>query len=222
MLPISSADLVEFSPARERLTKALAVFDACMVELDAAKSVKPKDKGAIAAAETAVDDAKNNLSDAEAEFAKCDPVYNLRVPTERTRARVNHDLLSEGLVIRSNNDLIDVILEAAHEISPDDAKYISAVKLQMIGDTIPDADWPKVQVIALTIPTAARIIADRILRNSMFRIHSIRHHLVLDGKRSPLSEKDFDDMARSRPQDVAAIGDKIHEMLTISKVEAKN
>jgi len=209
MLPISAADLIEFRPAAERVTAA-------QVALAGAQAADTPNPVTLQSAETA-------LAEAEAAQAADDPVYRLRVPTERSRAGVNRDVIAEGLLLKGNTELIDAILASTDEISPDDAAFAQGVKQAMKdSDTIPDGDWPRIHLIARTIPAAARIIADRLMYSTMTRIHSIRHHLVIEGQRTPLPERVLDDLARNNPDDVAAIGAKIDSLLTVDRDTAKN
>ncbi len=209
MLPVSAADLIEFRPAAERVAKARAAFTD-------AQALEPPNVVALNATETA-------LAEAEAAQAAADPVYKLRVPTERSRAGLMRDVVAEGVLPRGNADLVAAILASADEISPDDADFVRTVQHAMKGaDDVPVDDWPRLSLIARTIPAAARIIADRLMYSSVSRIHAIRHHLVVEGQKTPLPERAFEDLARAAPADVVDIGVKIDGLLNLDAVTVKN
>jgi hypothetical protein len=206
MLPISAADIIEFRPAAERVAKATA-------DLEATREVRPVNPVAVQAAEQA-------LSDAEAAQAQRDPVYRLRVPTIRTKSAAARDLMAEGISPKGDDALIAALAADPSQLSPEDAAFLSGVQSAMTdGAGIPPADWPRVYGIARSVPEAARIIADRIHHSAMNRLHIIRHHLILEGQRSPLSESAIDALPAD---DLGAIGDKIESFLAPTRDEAKN
>lgn len=207
MLPVSATDIIEFRPAAERVKRAAAA-------LAEARAAKPKNPVAIAAAEA-------DLAAAEAAQAQRDPAYRLRVPTIRTKSASTGDLVAECCVTKSNADLIAAMLAEPDRLSSDDAAFLAEIKIDADGHC-PDADWPRVHTIARAIPAGARILADRIHSANLARLHSIRHHLILDGERSPLAESSVDRLNRAHPEDILAIADKIDRLMVASEDEAKN
>jgi hypothetical protein len=211
MLPISAADIIDFQPGRERVDRA----ESALAKL---KSTKKPDKEILSAAEKAVADAQAALL-----ADPPPPSYRLRVPTERSRAALNRDLSAEGVVLRSNEELIDVLLSAPDEISPEDADAVRVIKDSIKPNVaLGEEDWRKLHAIARSVPASAEIIADRVFYATMYRIHAIRHHLILDGVRTPLPERAFDDFARTNPSDAMLIGDKIESLMTVGAPIAKN
>ena len=144
--------------------------------------------------------------------------YRLRVPTIRSKSASSRDLLAEAVVTKNNSELVAALL--TDTLSDDDRTFLTGVQTVMDANGECSAtDWPRVYSIARATPAGARIIADRIYSGNMSRLHIIRHHLVIDGKRSPLSEADVDAIP---PEDAAEIAEQIEALMYPSADEAKN
>ena len=200
MIPVSAKDMIEFRPAAARIARAAA-------EVETAKNSIPFNQIAVDAAEMA-------LADAELAQEERDPVYRLRVPTMRSKARVDADLTAEAIVPKYNSDVVAAILSSG-EVSPEDEEFLRKVDTNDISH----ADWTRIYWLARSIPESARILANWSLHRLMLKIHKIRHHLILDGERSPVSEASIEALPDG---DAAEIAEKIDDLMTPTKAEAKN
>ena len=206
MLPLSAAEIIEFHPASARVDEANAALE--------------KAKAAPEPNPIVIDAAEALLTEAEAARDKADPVYRLRVPTIRSKSAAGRDLMSEGVTLKTNAELIAVLSEARDEIGPEDEAFLQGLSISIAedGSMLPE-DWGHLHDIARSVPAGARIIADRIYYRTVSRLHTIRHHLIIDGQRSPLSERAIDALP---PEDVVAIASKIESLITPSVDETKN
>jgi hypothetical protein len=230
MLPVSASDIIEFKPAEERVFRATDERDdakealaKCTPSSPAKKSAPKSDERA--AAEMRLAAAEEVLAAAEGALAAAagNPIFSLRVPTERSKAAVNRDITSEAVVLRSNVDVLDSALAAQDEISPADAEFLKSVRAATGTDgVISDDNWPRVFSIARSVHASAQIIADWLYHSSIRRIHLIRHHLIIDGQRSPLRESVFEAWVADNSEFAPAVGEKIDSLLTVRKATAKN
>ena len=143
--------------------------------------------------------------------------YRLKVPTIRSRSASSRDLVAEGCMTKSNADLIAAMVDG--ELSDDDRAFLIAVQAVMVDGECPATDWSRVYSIARGNAIGARIIADRIHSGNMSRLHLIRHHLIIDGQRSPLPESAVDALPDG---DAAEIAEQVESLMFPSADEAKN
>ena len=144
--------------------------------------------------------------------------YRLRPPTGRTKMAVHRDVQAEGVVSQSNEKLLAAVLDG--DISDDDREFVEGAKAALGDtDTISNDDWPRVWELARTVPAAARIMAARSYYGTLVRVHMLRHHLVIKGLRSPVSEGVIDAIP---PEDIAALVAHLEEMMAPTKAVAKN
>lgn len=212
MLPISASDIVELRPATDRVTAAQSALQKAQEE-----------NGEKRKASEEMTKAKAELEAAQKSQAAHDPVYKLRVPTERSRAFANRDIQAEGVIIEGNPQLLIAILSHADRLPPDDLSFIQALQAKIDeSERIPVDDWPRVHDIARRHPRSARIIADRNLHSNLARLHLIRHYLIIDGEHSPLTEAKINELTEKHPTDALAIGLKISELLVVGSDTAKN
>lgn len=222
-LPISAADVIEFRPAGERVKAVREQLLALEEQLVQAKGDSSKlSKEQAAALKVDIAKAEQLVAFAEAEQRLSDPVYMLRVPTARTKAHANRDVSAEGVVTKSNSALLQAFAEHESEMDIADREFVKSVRDGMKGDTIQPEDWVRLSTLGLQFPSSAKIIADRVLLNDLTRIHLVRHHLIVDGQRSPLPERFYDQLNQRIPQDVSAIVQRISTLLTVSANAAKN
>jgi len=212
MLPISTSDIIEFHPAVERVEAAHAALEA----IPALGPDATAEESAASAAK--VEEASAEITAAEAALALRDPVYRLRVPDIRSKLAASCDLAAEGIVTKGNADLVAAVLDSADELSAEDAEFVRGLK----GDNISADDWSRLYWIARSIPASARILADRAYSANMGRLHSIRHHLIIEGQRNPLPYKVISDLERAHPEDYIAIGNKVDSLIVLSEAEEKN
>ncbi len=163
--------------------------------------------------------ARDVITVTPAEGAEGAVTYHLKPPTGRTRSAVQRDVMAEGIALKDNAALLEAILEEP-DLDDGARRFIDEVRayLPKLG-VIHEDDWPHVRDIAGVSPAAARIIADRVHHGNLFRLHMLRHHLVVKGARNPLSEDVIDVIP---VEEQFALWAKLDEMTTPSKAVAKN
>lgn len=201
MLPISARDIIEFRPALDRVNAAKAALEA------ATSDPAPND--------IVTNAAQHALDAAELAMASHDPVYKIRTPTIRSKSASARDLMSEGVGLRSDAELISMLIQNDDLIAFEDLAFLKSLNL----DDIDPLNWPRLSSIARSVPDGATVIADRIYYGNMSRIHNIRHHLVVDGQRCPLPESYIEIIPSEY---IGAIGNKIDSMIYPSVDELKN
>ena len=224
MLPISAKDRIDIRPYDYALELARRAAERTVAEAKAAVEAAGSDKSAAAQAAkdlaAAEKRAETMVSDAQAELDRHpdQAAYQIKVPTTRSRAAATRDIGSEGIATTSNYDIVVAALTA--ELPDQDRQTIEAVKTLMDeGTPVPPADWDQVWNLARGIPASAKLIADRAYRWEMERFHLIRHHVLIEGQRSPLPEAVVDSIPEN---DRALLAAKIIEMLTVPEHLVKN
>lgn len=217
--PLSARDTVEFRPATAAVIAARAALeDAQAAAGPATDEVAPDDLAAkVQAAQAA-------LEAAEAEQAKADPIFMLRVPTGRTKALVQRATSADPDAprLRDNAELLAAIEAEARDagLLDDDLAAIAEAKPLVAAGKMMDGElWSRVFAAAQDTAGGRRIIADRVLYSELHARHRIAHHLVLDGQQHrPLSERDLDSVERYLP----AINAEIERLSTLAAADAKN
>lgn len=227
-LPISAKDLIELRPytfgvelakkaAEKLVAEAQKKFDAATVEAEA--------ETAAAAFDKARDRGEKLVANAEEELTKHatgEPVYLIRVPTTRSRAAVTRDVAAEAVPTNSNLAIVEALVAAISDglLSAEDEAFVREVKKTFDAQgQLADGEWDRAWELAKSVPGAAVLIADRAYRWELERYHLVRHHLVLQGVRSPIPES----VADSIPEDHRAlIAAKVIDLLTPSEEDAKN
>lgn len=205
MLPVSAKDIIEFRPALDRVNVAKQVL------LDA-QSANPKNPIVVSASEMAV-------SDAEISLAANDPIYQIRVPTIRSKMRFERDVSAEPVALRENVKMIDCVI-AYPEVGPEYADFLASVKATTeAGSQLSMDDWVKFHGIARSVPAASAILADFAYQRGLRQFHAIRHFLIIEGQPSPLPENAVDALPEEDLGDIAA---KIESLISPDKATEKN
>lgn len=227
MLPISNKDRIDIRPYDYAVRLSQRAADKLVAEAQKALD-EAADKAAKKAAESALAAAKTRaeqmVKDAQEEAAKHpdQKTYVLKVPTTRSRAAVTRDVNAEGVPGHTNLAIVNALSAAAdaEELEPEAAVRVRDAKAVFdLDGTLESADWDAVWDIAKTHPVTAKMIADRAYRWEIERFHLLRHHVLLEGHRTPLPEIVADSIPEAERM---LLSTKIIEMLTPSEEEVKN
>lgn len=237
-MPLSARDLYEFRPNAAAVIAARAEVEKAQAELDSVQALHAQhqgDGGAMVAhecheidvkgARDRLEAAQKALDEAEAACSAADPAFLLKIPTGRTKALLQHAVNTDPDIpaFRGNKVLLAAIESEAEAagLTADDLTAINeARKVVESGEGLTGDLWSKIYNMAQATETGRALIADRLLHVELVGRHRVRLHLVLDGKRSPLSERDLDEPGVA--DYLSAINAKLIELSEVSKAAAKN
>ncbi len=215
--PISSNDVLDFSPSVQRVYLAQAAFDeAVLLPADA----PAEDLAANTAKNEALGKA---LADAEAALASDDTTFRIKPPTGRTKAAASRELTTacaaEKIVLISNAELLDAVLADA-DISADDRAFVERLRAGLTyTGSIQGDDWSRLWKIALTVEAAALGIENLKFYRTLQRIALVKHHVLVAGYRTPLPDTVLSAIGSD---DFELIANRIEEMISPTKAIAKN
>lgn len=232
--------VVSYSPNTEVLATAREALAAAEAEREVAGAAREATILACEVPATAEQDAADNaafkvVSLAEAKVAvrqanverlqkvqaESDPEYRLRTPNAETMSEAKYLTDASGLVGSSNEELLDAMdiarldgrLEGAAEL-------LAAAREQLNAEGfIEDATWSRVYRLARTVPGEAGdggpadLIALRHRRAEHMGLAKVRVHLLMDGKRNPLTLSDLADISGFH---LGLISAKIDELSVIT------
>lgn len=233
-LPISARDIHEFRPNADAVKAAQEGLEAAKkAAADAAKAVAAADADADAeallsadeAATAALKAAEAALLAAEEARGKSDPVFRLRVPSGRIDTLVSCDVQSDP-DIPATVDTDRMIRETLDEgeidgMSLEDRGHLLAA-LDSFNATgnVPAEMWGRVFPIIRTTGSGRAALASNICAVELIARHRVRHHLVLEGRRGALSDRDLD------RDDIKPYLSRIHARITqlssLTQDDAKN